>query len=282
MKRYSALLLLATSLSISSIAQERLPASTEAGLAWLARQQGLTLNDVVVLSSKAELGDREAQYWLAVIYEEGRLVSKDTAASQGWMLKSAEQGYPPAQRGMGEIYLSKLNGSVTVRDYGEADAWLRRAAMQGDAEAQFWLGTGYAQGLFGATNYREALNWLRHAAHQGLPDAQFCLGQMYEDGEGVPENNAVAAHWFRRAADHIPLYLGGVWEAKVEMANMYHDGRLPRDVVQEYMWSAIVNASASNPSDDETKSVARQMTEAQLVEARRLVRDWINRHPSEP
>jgi len=85
------------------------------------------------------------------------------------------------------------------------------------------------------TDYREAFKWLGHAAQQGLPDAQFCLGQMYEDGEGVPENNRVAAHWFRRAADHSPSYLGGVWEAKVEMANMYHDGRLPKDVLQEYM-----------------------------------------------
>lgn len=124
MKLYSALLLMFTvPLILPSIAQERLPASTEASLAMSACQGELTPNDVIVVSSKAELGDREAQYWLAVIYEEGRLVSKDMAASQGWMLKSAQQGYAPTQRGMGEIYLSKVKGSVTVRDYGEADEW---------------------------------------------------------------------------------------------------------------------------------------------------------------
>jgi TPR repeat protein len=282
-KRCSALLFMLTaSLSLSSIAQEHLPASTEARLAMLATQQTLTLNDVVDISSKAQSGNREAQYWLALIYEEGRLVPKDFAASQVWMLKSAEQGYAPAQRGMGQIYLSRVKGKGPVRDYGEADRWLRRAATQGDAEAQFWLGTGYEQGWFGVTDYREAFNWLRIAARQGLPDAQFCLGQMYQDGEGLRESNTVAAHWFRRAADHTPSYLGGVWEAKVELANMYHDGRLPRDIVQEYMWSAIVAAYSNNPTDDEIKSLARRMTKAQLGEAKRLATDWINRHPLEP
>ena len=57
--------------------------------------------------------------------------------------------------------------------------------MQGDADAQSWLGTGYQQGWFGATDNREALKWLRKAAAQGLPYAQFSLSGMYEDGEGV-------------------------------------------------------------------------------------------------
>jgi len=43
-----------------------------------------------------------------------------------------------------------------------------------------------------------------------------------------------------------------------------------------------VAASADNPTYEEIKRVARQMTEAQLVEGRQLARDWINRHPSEP
>jgi TPR repeat protein len=52
------------------------------------------------------------------------------------MLKSAEQGYVPAQEGMGEIYLARLEPSTVVRDSGEADRWLRLAAIQGDADAQ--------------------------------------------------------------------------------------------------------------------------------------------------
>jgi TPR repeat protein len=70
-----------------------------------------------------------------------------------------EQGYVPAQAGMGEMYLrnlSKENGAIP--NYGDADRWLRLAATQGNAEAQFWLGSAYERGLFGTTDYREALD----------------------------------------------------------------------------------------------------------------------------
>lgn len=260
------------------VAQEPLPASTEAGLATMARVTALAQRDFAKVSSKAESGNQEAQYWLALLYGEGRLVKKDPDASRHWMLKSAQQGYLPAQRGMGEFYLSKSKGSRTVRDYGEADKWLRLAAMQGDAEAQFWLGTGYEQGWFGATDYGEALTWLRKAAQQGLPNAQFCLGQMYEDGEGVPASDVVAAQWYRRAADHSPSYLGGIWEAEVQLANMYRDGRLPKDDVQAYMWFAIIGSSSNPPTDADIKELARHMTKEQIFEAQRRAEDWSKRH----
>jgi len=196
------------------------------------------------------------------------------------MLKSAEQGYAPAQTGMGQTYLPQGH-ATTAREYGEADRWLRLAAMQDDAEAQFWLGTGYEQGWFGAIDYREALRWLRKAAHQELPDAQFCLGQMYEDGEGIPESDVIAALWYRKAADHSPTWLGGVWEAVTKLVDMYREGRLPRDDVQAYMWSAILDSSSNPPTDEDIKRISRRMSKAQIAEAQRRAEDWIKRHPFE-
>ena len=147
-------------------------------------------------------------------------------AAQNWMLKSAEQGYVPAQEGMGEMYLINFRHDGPIPGRGEAERWLRLAAMQGNADAQQWLGNGYERGWFGAADYAEALKWLREAAAQGLPWAQFGLAEMYEAGEGVPESDTVAAGWYRKAADHFSD-LGGVWEAEVQLAYMYRDGRLP-------------------------------------------------------
>lgn len=248
MKLHSILpLVLAFSSAVPLLGQERLPASTEAILATLTNLKELTPSGFTEVARKAESGDREAQYWLALIYAEGRVVPKDDAASRDWMLKSAQQGFVPAQAGMGQIYLKKAKGSSTFRDYGDADRWLRLVAMQGDAQAQFWLGTGYEQGWFGVADYHEALKWLRKAARQGLPDAQFSLGQMYADGEGVPESDVTAARWYRKAADHSPSYLGGIWEAEVQLAYMYRNGRLPKDDVQAYMWFAIVGSTTDPP-----------------------------------
>jgi TPR repeat protein len=184
-------------------AQERLPKSTLDRAAAVARVAVLTPNDFNTLQSQAQSGDREAQYLLALAYEDGRLVARDFAVSRSWMLKSAEQGYVPAQARMGETYLPKEHG--VIPDYGDAERWLRLAASQGNAEAQECLGTGYERGWFGVTDYREALRWLRSSAEHGLPWAQVELGLMYRDGEGVPESDSIAANWFRKAADHHEL-----------------------------------------------------------------------------
>jgi hypothetical protein len=192
------------------------------------------------------------------------------------MRKSAEQGYTPAQEVMGEMDIGSMP------DYGDAERWLWLAAMQDDAEAQFWLGTGYERGDFGAIDYREALKWLRKAAAQGLPDAQFCIGQMYEYGEGFPESNSLAARWFRKAADHFAWVgdrpVGGVQVAKTELAYMHRDGRLPKYDLQAYIWFAIVDSSLDPPIDDDVKRVARHMTKAQIAQAQRMAEDWIERH----
>ena len=262
--------------------QERVPKSTQELSAAVDRVAALTPNDFKTLQSQARSGDREAQYLLALAYEDGRSVAREFAVSRSWMLKSAEQGYVPAQAGIGEMYLgtlSKQNGAIP--DYGDADRWLRLAATQGNAEAQFWLGSGYERGLFGTTDYREALKWLRRAAEQGLPWAQFTLAQMYEGGEGVPESDSVAANWYRKAADHF-TEVGGVWEAVVQLVYMYRDGRLRQDWVEGYMWCAIVDATFNPPSDDDIKWAAQRMTKAQIVQAQRMAREWIQRHTRQP
>ncbi|HEV2732559.1 MAG TPA: tetratricopeptide repeat protein, partial [Terriglobales bacterium] len=192
-----------------------------------------------------------------------------------------EQGYVPAQEGMGEMYLENFRDIRPVPNYPVADRWFRQAATQDDAEAQFWLGTGYERGLFGAIDYSEALKWLRKAAAQGLPDAEFCLGQMYEGGEGVPESDEMAARWYRRAADHFSD-VSGVWEAEVQLDYMYRDGRVRRNYVEAYMWSAIVGSSVDPPDDNDMKRAAQHMTKAKIAEAQHRAEDWINRHTRQP
>ena len=259
-------------------AQAPLPTSTQAQFATEARLEGMTLDDFTKVVSQAQAGQREAQYLVALVYEEGRLVIRDHASAASWMLKSAKQEYVPAQTGMGELYIAGVKDDGPIPHRGDAEKWFRLAAAQGDANAQFWLGAAYQRGWFGAFDDQEAIKWLRKAAAQGLPNAQFRLGQMYEDGEGVPESNPLAASWYRKAADHSPAYLGGVWEAEVQLAYMYRDGRL-KDKVQAYMWFAIVGSSVDPPTDYDVKQVARHMTRAQIVQAQRLAEDWVKRHP---
>ena len=83
-------------------AQAPLPTSTQAQLATDARLEGMTLDDFTRVVSQAQAGQREAQYLVALAYEEGRLVTRDDDEAASWIFKSAEQEYVTAQAGMGE------------------------------------------------------------------------------------------------------------------------------------------------------------------------------------
>jgi uncharacterized protein len=238
-------------------------------LATGAHLAALTPLDFHALLSQAESGDREAQYWVGQVYGEGRLVQRDDAVSRGWMLRSAEQGYAPAQEQIGMMYMG-ANG-----DYGQGVMWLRRAAEEGNAEAQSWLGPFYEQGRIGVTDYREAYRWFRRAAEQGHPDAQFALAQMYEHGEFVSQNYALAAQWYRKAAEHFPD-LGGAGQGRNSLGLLYLNGSgVPTNYILAYMWFALASAEGN------LKEAQSRMTRAQVAQAQRMAFDWAKRHTAQ-
>ena len=273
--------LFAVLFSVSLSGQKPIPPSFEQHLATIARVYGMNASEVNAVLMKAHDGDREAQYLLALVYERGHLLKRDLAIAQIWMSKSAEQGYVPAELGMGLLYLHEPEDAIPVGDYGVAERWLRLAATQGDAEAQFWVGLEYEHGAFGLIDYQEALRWMQKAAKQGLPNAQYGLGQLYELGEGVPKDDILAGRWFKAAADHFSN-VQGVWEAEVELAYMYRDGRLRDGDVEAYKWLAIVDASVVPPISDDTDQLARHMNKHDVAEAQRLTADWLKTHSRKP
>ena len=72
---------------------------------------------------------------------------------------------------------------------------IRRRAEQGHAEAQFNLGTMYANADGVPKNDAEAVKWYRLAAEQGHAAAQFNLGLRYAYGAGVLKDEAEAVRW---------------------------------------------------------------------------------------
>src|SRR5437899_6890215 len=111
---------------------------------------------------KAEAGDAEAQYALALMYDLGVDVPQNYAESGKWYLKAANQGL---------------------------------------AEAQFKLGVRYFEyGKKAKENYTSAFSWFFKAANQGIGEAQFNVGLMYQIGRGVPTNKVEAYKWYNIAA----------------------------------------------------------------------------------
>jgi hypothetical protein len=119
-------------------------------------------------------------------------------------------------------------------------AWYRRAADQGEARAQANLGRAYAAGLGVAQDYAQAAAWYRRAADQGHAASQFDLAELYARALGVQRNDVEACRWFLIA------------EARAGSAE-----------------DRAVYAAAR-------ERLVRRMTTAQLAEAQRLAREWLD------
>ena len=122
--------------------------------------------------------------------------------------------------------------ATVASSYAQKASDFRTAAEKGDAEAQFYLGACYANGLGVPQDDKQAVDWYRKAAIQGHAKAQFNLGVRYMEGKGVPQDDKQAADWFRKAA------LQGNAEAQNNLGVFYENGRggLSQDDKQAVDW----------------------------------------------
>jgi S1-C subfamily serine protease len=106
----------------------------------------------------------------------------------------AEQGDAEAQYNLAVMYDM---GIGAPKNYTESGKWYAKAAAQGVAEAQFQLGVRYYEhGKQAKDNYVKAFSWFYKAALQGMPEAQYNAGLMYQLGRGVPTNRVEAYKWY--------------------------------------------------------------------------------------
>jgi TPR repeat protein len=260
-------LLLTPLLTFASACVAPNPDSKQEGLAIWARLKLMSQSEFEELMAKAQSGDAAAQYQVGAAYGEGRHVPRDFDEAAPWFLKSAEQGYPPAEG----IYGMSLRQSKP----GAAERWMLRAAEHGDASTQFWLGVAYDDKWFGAQDPDLALKWYQKAADAGDPDAQVALGEKYADGEGVKQSYEVAAKWFLKAAEHAPD-LGGAGQGRQRLGQLYMDGLgVPHDYAQAYFWFSL------RGPDMATEAKAHLSAE-QVQEIDRLVKQWQEQHRMSP
>jgi len=114
----------------------------------------------------------------------------------------------------------------------------------------------------------------RVLAQQGNANAQTILGLMYDLGRGVPEDDAEAVRWYRLAADQ------GYAPGQVYLGAMYRFGEgVPEDIVLAYMWFNLAAAQGHEDARGNKDEAQSRMTRAQIVEAQRLSREWLEAHP---
>ena len=91
--------------------------------------------------------------------------------------------------------------------------------------------------------------------------------------EGVPQDYAEAVKWFRMAAEQ------GTAAAQSSLGLAYVNGRgALQDFVQAHMWFNLAAAKGEEKGREYRDSIAMLMTSADILEAQRLAREWLEEH----
>jgi len=164
-----------------------------------------------------------------------------------------------------------------AKHYAESRRIFLALADEGDARAQFMMGTIYEQGLGVPQDLEAAARWYRRAADGGNASAQYNLGIFYQFGKGVPKDPAEAARWLLKAAEQ------GHGRAQNNLSTFYFTGvGVPRDPVEAWKWLTLssddLKGKGREIAIENRKVIEREMTPAQIAEARRRVADWLARH----
>lgn len=163
----------------------------------------------------AEAGDRDAQYWLGRLYDEGKGIQRDRVGALGWFRKAADQEHADAQRIIGVFY---EEGTGVAQSHSEAAQWFARAARQGNAKALRNLGSLYLDGRGLPQDLRKAMELFEKAAEQGNAKAKRNLAYMYYFGEAVVPDFERAARLFAEAA------AAGLNKAEYDLGRLYFHG----------------------------------------------------------
>jgi len=125
-------------------------------------------------------------------------------------------------------------------------------------------------------DYATALKEWRPIAEQGSSAAQLYLGFLHANGQGVARDDDAAADWYRRAAEQNNML------AQIRLAMMYRRGRgVRQDPVKAHLWASLAARDEKHLKGVATalrQALEPDMTQAQVAEAERLTREWLEKH----
>jgi TPR repeat protein len=144
------------------------------------------------LTRRAQAGDVQAQFRLAVAYDGGRGVLRDFEEARKWYRRAAEGGLAEAQNSLGSML--QEDGK-----FAEAIAWYEKAAAQGHARATNSLGLLHDLGQGVPQDRRKGFELYTRAAELGWAEAMLNIGVMHGAGQLGQPDLVAACTWFVRA-----------------------------------------------------------------------------------
>lgn len=155
-------------------------------------------------------------------------------------------------------------------DAGDFNAALKKfqpAAKAGNAEAAFWIGRIYEDGLGVKKNTNTAVGWYEKAAKGGRTDAKLQLGEIYFQGTEELQNFKKAAKWLGEAAHD------GSVRGQRDLATLYKNGwGVKKSPVYAYAWYEFATSQGDFEARKERDALLKTMSPAQVAQAQKLAR----------
>lgn len=187
------LIFLTTAFGLFWIGEHNAPSSQMTGVERNAKKPGdISSASFQHIRDAAKIGDREAQFDLAMRYAAGEWVPKDELAAADWFEKAALQGHGEAQYRLGLFYEA---GRGVSQNQFEAFFWFQSAAEQGHLQAVFKTADAYADGIGIGPDAEKAATLFGEAAERGHVEAMRRLADLYEQGKGLAKDLEAARLW---------------------------------------------------------------------------------------
>lgn len=117
----------------------------------------MNATEIDELTAKANKGDAEAQYELAMMYLYSDDVQQNVPLALKLLNQAANQNNADALAELGELY---YDGELVDEDMNKAESYFRRAAENGSSLGMASLGTMYISGIIGdEPDFSEAYFW---------------------------------------------------------------------------------------------------------------------------
>lgn len=156
-----------------------------------AGEEGYEIPEGLIEGLMSEL-DPESIYNIVSV---GHLYFDDDFTKK-WLIKSAEQGYVPAQGELGRI-------SGRPGNHDESIKWLTMAAENGHLQSQCVLGLIYEGEMYKEDgkyiDLEKSIYWHNKAAKQNMANSQYELAEFYYNGKGTAVDYDKAFYWLEKA-----------------------------------------------------------------------------------
>ena len=142
---------------------------------------------------------------------------------------------------------------------------LEPLAEKGNAQAAYWLGQMYDEGLGVKKNANTAITWFRKAAEGGWPDAKLRLGEIYFNGTDELQDFKKARKWLKQAA------LEGYARAQLDLGQLYAKGwGGKQDRVQAYVWYEFAAKQGNYEAQRSRDGLLKVMSDTEITAAQDL------------